>query len=96
MGRGEIAEPFLFCSHCTLLQCLTFLICSTVPPNTIPPSPLASQWTVSENLSHSVLRAAWTVIKNQRSVAFAEQILQRIRDEQELGTCELKNYFSQD
>lgn len=50
----------------------------------------------SENLTHSVLRVVWTVIKNQSSMTIAELILQRIQDEQELGICELKNYFSQD
>lgn len=45
----------------------------------------------SENLTDSVLRAVWAIIKNQNHMKIAEQILQRFVGEQELGICELEN-----
>lgn len=98
MGRGETSEPALFYSHCTLLQWLMFPIRSTISPYaTLPYHHLwLPNGLYPENLTHSVLRVVWTVIKNQSSMTIAELILQRIQDEQELGICELKNYFSQD
>lgn len=52
--------------------------------------------TYSENVTVSVLRVVRTIIKNQNHMKIAQQILQRIVGEQELGICELENQFSQD
>lgn len=55
--------------------------------------------TCSENFTDSVLRVVWTTVKNNNNkknhMKIAKQILQRIVGE-ELGICELENYFSQD